>query len=391
MLNKILITIFILTLHILNLHAFDAHDHKIFSENEPSLLAKYSCFLKNKEPNDATFKTLCSLLARERQKIAERCAENKVQEFIKTAEKFGKSRIGMPDGLYTTLFDFEKDRALCNIYTEKFLSCFKNGIFEHPVSINNPWVCLRPIFDQLGIFVDFDQLDFSSEKVISTKKETYSLMYQILMFRNKYILSDLKPFEIYTIDTLFLHLYRSPQNHTEIFDALVRNRLRQIKLTYTTTLNQEEIQLCGIYSFIEVPKNEKTFNFSAEQFKDLIMKTKFSLVHTREPLILPLMQKATTHWKNAMQINPQYTPYAPGAFLKQVGYFYWWHSHATPYFRGSESILKWIVELTARYHEKTIVYPTNYVFRLPFGMSCEDFVIDFITQVRVEDFESNDF
>jgi hypothetical protein len=94
-----------------------------------------------------------------------------------------------------------------------------------------------------------------------------------------------------------------------------------------------------------------------------------------------LQEQAFEHWANAMSVNPNY---APGVFLKHIARMFWCRTQTMDFIRGSESIAKWLAELTARSFGRTIVYPEDYGFRLPFAMSIEEFASDFMTRVSAQ-------
>ncbi len=96
----------------------------------------------------------------------------------------------------------------------------------------------------------------------------------------------------------------------------------------------------------------------------------FVLDHVRSNHIDALLTYADRHWQEV--INCEASDSAD--FLESMARFYWAQTIAAPYGRGSESIAKWMLTLTARYRNVEIDYRPDFASRMPFAMSPEEFV-----------------
>ncbi len=106
----------------------------------------------------------------------------------------------------------------------------------------------------------------------------------------------------------------------------------------------------------------------------------FVLDHVRSHHIDALLDYAEKHWQSAIHWNRD-----KSSDLKEaLALSFWGQTIATPYKRGSESIAKWVVKLTTRYHGQELVFQTNFAFRMPFAMSPEDFVDYFKENVALK-------
>lgn len=96
----------------------------------------------------------------------------------------------------------------------------------------------------------------------------------------------------------------------------------------------------------------------------------FTLDHVRSDNIDALLKYAEKHWQDAIYWNRD----DAGELIDSLARFFWGQTLATPYARGSESIAKWMLTLTTRYHGQELVFSTDFAFRMPFIMSPEEFV-----------------
>ena len=156
------------------------------------------------------------------------------------------------------------------------------------------------------------------------------------------------------------------------------NQLGRISIKKLIVLdNGSKHRLSTIHGFIHIPNPDK----NEVNFTDYDSYSSYSIEHSPIQLRTHLEKNAYINWKEAMDGNP--TRSSENFLINTAGVF-WYQTHAIEYIRGSEAITKWLVELTARHHRHTLVYPHDYNFRLPFALSLDEFTKDFKERVKVE-------
>ncbi len=352
--NKILLICIALTSNILNATpnhgVFDEIDQHVFQIGTKRLYEEHGDFLKGKEASRAAYSEVCSILAEKRNEAARVSDDrHRMMPWIDpkreyNAEDFGTAR--PEEGIVNTYLVRSENVVLLGLLKKKFIK-------------------------------------FLNESCVD--REPFSLKH------GKEILAYSKPKRIDTIEKINNAIDHSVYNfhiHNEL-DGLYKNLdekgdLGQFRFSDSTNINGQLVGASRIYALININSNKSI----APKTKWLLEKTpSFMICHAVGENIKLLQEQAFEHWANAMAVNPADEP---DVFLKHIACMFWCRTQAMDFIRGSESITKWLVELTARSFERTIVYPEDYVFRLPFAMSIEEFAMDFMTRVRVQPLDFQD-
>lgn len=324
---------------------FDERDRAIFAQQEALVFEKYGNFFEDKEMSKASFDRLTIALGVERRKIAVLCAEGKSTEDVKEAKLFGSLRrqngpTGNPNIYYTPLIPAE-NQALYAIYNAEFTAWLKTNKSQRP----------RQVF---------------------SKHHANSLL-------NKYeIVSG--GFRLTHASQIFAAQLRScPQRSVAKVTGLYNNgRIGQIKFAETVVLEGTEVPISSICGLIEMGSDLIVPEHAISGLRE---DAGYLIDHAPATSIKPLMNQAFVHWQNAMLIQPQITR---GSFLKEISLYYWYAAHANSYVRGSEAHAKWMVELVARHHGFTFSYAKDFVCRMPFAQSQDDFYRYFMQNTKVE-------
>ena len=178
--------------------------------------------------------------------------------------------------------------------------------------------------------------------------------------------------------------------------SLRDNCLELVGMTNSVVLEGEEVTTSKIYGYISIIEND--LNKTA---KLLGIIPHFAILHTRgSDNINKLTQAASEEWCAALNLHVSNGASSPvkneysstiqvkefkEAFVSHIARFYWLHTHACPYHRGSEAVTKWMVKVASGYHGFDLIYPPNFIYRSPFYFSIHAFSILFSAVVALEE------
>lgn len=324
---------------------FDERDRAIFAQQQALIFEKYTYFFEDKEINKASFDKLYITLAIERRKIAELCADGKSPEDIQEAKLFGSLRTqngptGNPNIYYTPLIPAE-NQALYAIYNAEFIAWLKTNKSKRS----------RQIF---------------------SKSYGNSLLSEYEMAPGG--LRSTHASEIFAAQ-----LRSCPQRSLKKLEALYKKgQIGQIKFAETVVLEGNEIPISSICGLIEM---EPDLSIPERAISGLENDAGYLIDHAPSTSIDPLMNQAFVHWQNAMLTSPQWTK---GPFLKEIAWNYWYVLQVNSFVRGSEAHAKWMIELVVRHHGFALSYVKDFVCRMPFAQSKDDFYRYFMLNTEIE-------
>ncbi|MDP3372060.1 MAG: hypothetical protein Q8S21_04135 [Candidatus Paracaedibacteraceae bacterium] len=334
----------------LSQNAFTDQHQEAFNKTQQELLNSTNDLMKSVSIENAftveSFVKLQEILAKKRNRIAvegidPKLAGHEKVNKLKEAKQFGNSR--MLDGpVAVTPLTLLMDKYLCDTLNEKFNNFISNPVDPEMKSdetiIINHGSDLR-FFEHLTDFT-------TNPKNIKCKEIPYSDDSKLMITQ-------------YLCDSYM---------HDLIYQLALANKLAQMKWVTNIEINGRSIPASSICALIKMEHDKKE--------KSLLPIPGFVIHHTAKEYINLLMKEAGTSWVCAMTDMED-------RFLHHISRMYWFYNHAMPYTRGSEAIAKWNAQLAAIYHKKMIEFPPDYLFRLPFIMSLDEFTNDFTQRVKL--------
>lgn len=306
---------------------------------EPLFLQKFNTF------DRATFDTIMEHLASVRSKI-----DRSTKGITRT--NFGRKRQVIKD--YLTFFSGHEQ---CLI---KFMNLRIKKAASSPES--SPDVKMMESYNASEIITDWQ------------KKGSLDYSYYRLDFLKDINKSIEQEDEDKVIAMIYGQFSRTNEDWPEINRAHLGGKLGSLVIRPTIVINDEEVLTSPIWSLFQFDKDDKG-NTIYQLFPA------YTIEHASYDDSIKLLDTAYLSWLRAIQTNPKSNP---SEFLNHIGHLYWFQTHAMPYARGSEAILKWLIELTAQYYHWTILYPDNYEFALPFAMSLHDFLVHWMDNVKIK-------
>ncbi len=112
---------------------------------------------------------------------------------------------------------------------------------------------------------------------------------------------------------------------------------------------------------------------------DMLSQKSFYIVsHTPREYINMLNEVSAEYWEKSILRDKKDV----AGIKEDLANIMYIQTHTMPFLRGSEAIIKWVVESVARYHGFTIQYPKDFVFQKPFYTTIDDFVDNFKTTIQ---------
>jgi hypothetical protein len=156
-----------------------------------------------------------------------------------------------------------------------------------------------------------------------------------------------------------------------------KNALKILKYQMKLKIGENMVPISVIYGMFQADTLKQN-GVSDASIEKMTEKSHFIVMHTPRKNVPTLMQEVELYFENAIQCAHNDIT----AIKTNLANLFYIQSHAMPFSRGSEAITKWILEVVARYHGYTIVYPADYPFQSPFHSTIDDFVNDFVQRVQ---------
>ena len=307
---------------------FSADAQQIFDAHEKQMLPM---LVKSLRTKDKTFSELCQFFAGARRAIATKAGSEE-------ADLFGKPRKSEPK-LEVTDLRPTTDKALYEIYQKDFVGYLSTGATEHSC--------------------DYGKSVFSKQHVsyYSNSGET--------TFK-----AGLSARDIRDVTCLCGHVTKLYERSSPLcykYGNLCNDKkLGQITIRNYVTCDGADIEATSVRGLVEMHSSEDTSVKVIDRLNDSV----YMLTHTPSENIDTLVNEAEKHWLAAKHCSVESDS---SLFKSHIASMYWYFSHAMPYIRGSEAIAKWLVELSVQCQGHTIVYPPDYVYRMPFGIKLDEF------------------
>lgn len=159
--------------------------------------------------------------------------------------------------------------------------------------------------------------------------------------------------------------------------VLPKEALKVLKYQMKLKIKDQMIPISIIYGLFQADQS-KNNGVTQQSIGKIQQKSHFIVMHTAKDYIEILMKTVEEYWEKAVLCAHTDVDGIKG----NLANLFYIQTHAMPYSRGSEAMTKWILEAVARFHGWTIVYPENYGFQSPFHSTIDDFVRDFIKDVK---------
>jgi hypothetical protein len=158
---------------------------------------------------------------------------------------------------------------------------------------------------------------------------------------------------------------------------IMNNTLELFEISNSVVLDDKTVSVSKIYGFV-TPVKDASEKINIDMTGRLLGATPhFAILHTRgADNIEALTQAASKEWCAALNLQLSHVPSEEEfkeKFLPHMARFYWLHTHACPYHRGSEAITKWMVKVAASYYGWEIFYTENFISRFPFYLNMDVF------------------
>lgn len=158
---------------------------------------------------------------------------------------------------------------------------------------------------------------------------------------------------------------------------LPKEALKILKYQMKLKIDNQMIPISIIYGLFQADQS-KPNGVTQQSICKIKQKSHFIVMHAPKDYIEILMKAVEEYWEKSIlcahaDVN---------GIKNNLANLFYIQTHAMPYSRGSEAMTKWVLEAVARFHGWTIVYPENYGFQSPFHSTIDDFVNDFVRDVK---------
>lgn len=159
--------------------------------------------------------------------------------------------------------------------------------------------------------------------------------------------------------------------------VLPKEALKILKYQMKLKIDNQMVPISIIYGLFQADQN-KPNGVTQQSIRRIQQKSHFIVMHAPKDYIEILMNSVAEYWEKSILCAHADVD----GIKRNLANLFYIQTHAMPYSRGSEAMTKWILESVARFHGWTIVYPENYGFQSPFHSTIDDFVSDFMKDVK---------
>ncbi len=180
-----------------------------------------------------------------------------------------------------------------------------------------------------------------------------------------------------SLDILFFNVPNAKAKRFIRMEQRHEDGLKVIRLDMHLVIKDARVPTSTVYGVFKPDASRK--NGVSPVSLDMLSQKSFYIVsHTPREYINMLTEVCAEYWEKAILRDKKDV----AGIKEDLANIMYIQTHAMPYLRGSEAIVKWVVESVARYHGFTIQYPKDFVFQKPFYTTIDDFVDEFKSEIQ---------